>query len=56
MKSALEMGSGATIYVPNSTKIGSGIEKLIWRGIHRHIHKTVISYAYFYFFNIRKLG
>jgi hypothetical protein len=32
---AVEMGSGAVIYVPNFIKIGLGIQKLT-RGIHRH--------------------
>jgi hypothetical protein len=30
---AVEMGSGAVIYIPSFLTIGSGIEKLI-RGIH----------------------
>jgi hypothetical protein len=30
---AVEMGSGAMIYVPNFIKTGSAIQKLIW-GIH----------------------
>jgi hypothetical protein len=46
MKYAVEVGSDATIYVPNFIKIGSGIEKLIGRGNAQ----THISYAYFYFF------
>jgi hypothetical protein len=29
MKCAVEMGSGAVIYIPSSRKIGSGIQKLI---------------------------
>jgi hypothetical protein len=29
MKYAVEMGSGAMIYIPSLIKIGSGIEKLI---------------------------
>jgi hypothetical protein len=29
MKYAVEMGSGATIYIPSSIKIGSAIQKLI---------------------------
>jgi hypothetical protein len=29
MKYAVEMGSGATIYIPGFIKIGSGIHKLI---------------------------
>jgi hypothetical protein len=29
MKCAVEMGSGAVIYIPSSIKIGSGIQKLI---------------------------
>jgi hypothetical protein len=39
MKYAVEMGSGAMIYIPSFIKIGSGIQKLIGRytDIHRHI-------------------
>jgi hypothetical protein len=29
MKDAVEMGSGAMIYIPSFIKIGSGIQKLI---------------------------
>jgi hypothetical protein len=36
MKYVVEMGSVATICVPNFMKIGSGIEKLIGRWVHRH--------------------
>jgi hypothetical protein len=42
MKYAVEMGSGAVIYIPSFIKIGSGIEKLIG-GIHKHIDSTVIA-------------
>jgi hypothetical protein len=35
MKYAVEMGSGAMIYIPSFIMIGSGIQKLIG-GIHRH--------------------
>jgi hypothetical protein len=35
MKNAAVMGSGAMIYIPNFTKIVSGIQKLIG-GIQRH--------------------
>jgi hypothetical protein len=34
MKYAIEMGSGAMIYIPSFIKTGSGIQKLIG-GIHR---------------------
>jgi hypothetical protein len=36
MKYAVEMGSGAMIYIPSFMKIGSGIQKLMGVGIHRH--------------------
>jgi hypothetical protein len=36
MKYAVEMGSGAVIYVPSFIKIGSGTEKLMGGRIHRH--------------------
>jgi hypothetical protein len=42
MKYAVEMGSGAMIYIPSFRKIGSGIQKLIGR-IHRHTDSKAIS-------------
>jgi hypothetical protein len=39
MKYAVEMGSGAMIYIPSPVKIGSGIRKMI--GVH--IDSMVIS-------------
>jgi hypothetical protein len=42
MKYAVEMGSGAMIYILSFIKIGSGILKLI-RGIHRRTDNIVIS-------------
>jgi hypothetical protein len=42
MKYAVEMGSGAMIYVPSFIKIGSGIQKLI-RGIHGHTDSIEIT-------------
>jgi hypothetical protein len=50
MKYAIEVGSGAIIYIPSFIKIGSGIQKLI-RGIHRHTNRMEITLAYF-----RKVG
>jgi hypothetical protein len=54
MKYALEMGSGATIYIyiyiSSFTKTGSAIQKLMG-GIHRH---TLISLLLI--FKIRKVG
>jgi hypothetical protein len=35
MKYAVEIGSGARIYIPSFIEIGSGIQKSIG-GIHRH--------------------
>jgi hypothetical protein len=46
MKYAVEMGSGAVIYVPTFIKIGSSIQKLIG-GIHRQ-HGDRISLFYFF--------
>jgi hypothetical protein len=42
MKYAVEMGSGAMIYIPSFIKSGSGIQKLIG-GIHRHTDSMVTS-------------
>jgi hypothetical protein len=36
MKYAIEMGSGAMIYVPSFIKIGSGIQKLIGGDTQTH--------------------
>jgi hypothetical protein len=37
MKYAVELGSGAMIYIPGFIKIGSGIQKLMG-GIHRETY------------------
>jgi hypothetical protein len=55
---AVEMDSGAVIYIPSFIKIGSGVQKLIG-GIHRHTQthgqqRDLISLLYF--FKIRKVG
>jgi hypothetical protein len=43
MKYAVEMGSGAMIYIPSFRKIGSGIQKLIGEeGIYRHTDSMVM--------------
>jgi hypothetical protein len=53
MKYAVEIGSGAMIYIPSFIKIGSAIEKLIG-GIHRQHgdHRRLT----FIFFKIRNTG
>jgi hypothetical protein len=57
---AVQMGSGAMIYIPSFIKTGSGIQKLMegGGGIHRETDTgtMVTSKAYFYFFKIRKVG
>jgi hypothetical protein len=42
--SAVEMDSGAVIYVPNFIKIGSGFQKLIGR-IHTHTHTLTAKWS-----------
>jgi hypothetical protein len=42
MKYAVEMGSGAIIYIPSFIKIGSGIQKVMW-SIHRHTDSMEIA-------------
>jgi hypothetical protein len=42
MKYAVEMGSGAMIYIPSFMKTGSGTQKLIG-GIHRHTDSMEIA-------------
>jgi hypothetical protein len=44
VKYAVEMGSGAMIYIPSFIQIGSGIQKLI-AGIHRHVERMEIAGA-----------
>jgi hypothetical protein len=44
MKYAVEMGSGAMIYIPSFIKIGSGVQKLIGEGgIYRHTDSIEIA-------------
>jgi hypothetical protein len=43
MKYAVVMDSDAMIYVPNFIKIGSGIQRLIGEGIHRHTDNIGIA-------------
>jgi hypothetical protein len=42
MKYAVEMGSGAMIYIPSFIKTSSAIQKSIG-GIHRHTDNMVIA-------------
>jgi hypothetical protein len=37
MKNAIEMHSGGMTYIPSFINIGSGIQKLMGGGMHRHI-------------------
>jgi hypothetical protein len=48
MKWALEMSSGAMIYIPGLIKFGSGIQMLIM-GMHMHTGNIEIAQAYFIF-------
>jgi hypothetical protein len=43
MKYVVEMDSIAMIYVPSFVKIGSGFQKLIVWGIHRHTDRMEIT-------------
>jgi hypothetical protein len=49
MMYAVDMGSGAMIYVPSIMKIGSGIQKLIGGDSHkqtaRRSHKTTFIFS-----------
>jgi hypothetical protein len=46
MKYALEMGSGATIYIPSFIKIGSGIRKSM-EGTHRQHGERINLLSFF---------
>jgi hypothetical protein len=52
MKYAVEMSSGAMVYVPSFIKIGSGIQKFVRRDslVHRQ-HGDLISLLLFLFQN-----
>jgi hypothetical protein len=55
MKYAVEMGSGAMMYVPSLIKIGSGIQRLLRGDTHTdRQHGDLISLLLF--FKIRKVG
>jgi hypothetical protein len=43
MKHAVEMGSGAMIYIPSFIKTGSAIQKLMVGGIQRHTDSMEIA-------------
>jgi hypothetical protein len=43
MKYAVEMGPVAMIYIPSFIHIGSGIQKLMGRGIRRHTGRMEIA-------------
>jgi hypothetical protein len=61
MKYAVEMGSGAMIYIPSFIKIGLSIQKVMERWEfgdsqkHRHTDSMEIALTYFHFFKIRKV-
>jgi hypothetical protein len=56
MRYAVEIGSGAMIYISSFIKIGLDIQKLMGGRIHGYIESMVISLAYFHSFKIRKVG
>jgi hypothetical protein len=47
MKYAVEKGSGAMIYIPSFIKIGSGIQTLMGRGIHRQYNNRISLLPFF---------
>jgi hypothetical protein len=52
MKYAVQMGSGAMIYIPSFIKTGSGIQKLIGGDSQTHReHDDLISLLLLYFFS-----
>jgi hypothetical protein len=44
------------IFIPSLIKTGSGIQKLMGVGIHRHTDSMAISLAFLRFLQIRKVG
>jgi hypothetical protein len=47
MKYAIEMVSGAMIYIPHFIKTGSAIQKLIWGDSQRHSMLILKDYLWF---------
>jgi hypothetical protein len=60
MKYAVEVGSGAMIYIPSFIKIGSVIQKFILVGgdtqTHRQHSILIRLLLFIYFLKIRKVG
>jgi hypothetical protein len=56
MKYAVEMGSGAMIYISSFIKTGSGIQKLIGGDTQTHRQHGEPRKLTFIFFKIKKLG
>jgi hypothetical protein len=52
MKHASEMSSDTMTYIPSFIKIGSGVQKLLWRGTYTDSNVT----SYDYFVKIREVG
>jgi hypothetical protein len=57
MKYAVEMRSGAIMYIPSFIKRGSGIQKLMGRGEkHRQTAWRLHKPTLIFFFKLRKVG
>jgi hypothetical protein len=61
MKHAVETGAGVMICIPSFIKIGSGIQKLMGGGGHRHTNTQTARlshtpFLFFIFFKIRKVS
>jgi hypothetical protein len=52
MKYAVVMGSGAMIYIPNFTRIVSGIQKLVWEGGYTDTQTAWRSHKFTFMFPI----
>jgi hypothetical protein len=56
MKYAVEMGSGAVIYIQSFIRIGSGIQKLMGRSGYLQTHRQHDDLISLLLFLIRKVG
>lgn len=54
MNYAVDIGSGAMVFMPGFIETGSGSQKLIWRDAHTYREDG--AFLFLFFFKIREVG